>query len=223
MPLTDVQVHRYSRHIVLPQVGGKGQERLLSSSAVIAFDREGEGAASVVATYLAAAGVGGIGWMPFDSGKCRTSSSGSLCTLANIYASAGLEESISELNPDTTLKVLESVPEYADGFDLLVLSGDAPALCDFAAQFKATGGAVIRGRRRGWAGVVINTENDLGFEESLQDGADSRLPAAPSEGVLGTLLASQAICALIKEENTVGSTVQALFDLSSGLFRKVAR
>ena len=62
MPLTEAQVQRYSRHILLPEVGGGGQERLLGASAAVAFSPEGGGAAAVAAVYLASAGVGRIGW-----------------------------------------------------------------------------------------------------------------------------------------------------------------
>ncbi|HBK78928.1 MAG TPA: hypothetical protein DDZ83_04450 [Nitrospinae bacterium] len=223
MSLTEVQVRRYSRHILLPQVGGKGQERLLSSSAVIAFDREGEGAASVAATYLAASGVGRIGWMLVNGGNRWVNAEGSLSPLAGIYASAGLEESAAALNPDAVLEVIDQMPDAVDGFDLLILSGDDPTLGDAAARFEAAGGPVVRGRRCGWAGAVTSAANDPGFDELLSDDSDSRLPAAPSEGVLGAMLASRALCALIKQKQTVGSTVLARYDLSFGFFSEAAR
>jgi hypothetical protein len=53
--LTDSQVERYSRQIVLAEVGGRGQERLLAARAAIVGRGE---AAAFCATYLAAAGVG---------------------------------------------------------------------------------------------------------------------------------------------------------------------
>ena len=57
-PLSEEQIERYSRHILLPEVGGKGQEKLLRSS-VLCIGAGGLG--SPVLLYLAAAGVGRIG------------------------------------------------------------------------------------------------------------------------------------------------------------------
>jgi len=58
MPLTEQQIERYSRQIILQQVGGEGQQRLLSSRVLIAG---AGGLGSPAAMYLAAAGVGTIG------------------------------------------------------------------------------------------------------------------------------------------------------------------
>ena len=63
MELTDQQIIRYSRHIILEQVGGAGQEKLLSSKVLI-FGAGGLG--SPVALYLAATGVGTIGIVDGD-------------------------------------------------------------------------------------------------------------------------------------------------------------
>ncbi len=64
MPLTDPQIERYSRHIILEQVGGAGQEELLASKVLI-VGLGGLGAPA--ALYLAAAGVGTIGLLDGDS------------------------------------------------------------------------------------------------------------------------------------------------------------
>lgn len=61
--LTDEEIQRYSRHILLPEVGGKGQMRLKQSSVLIVG---AGGLGSPVALYLAAAGVGRIGLIDSD-------------------------------------------------------------------------------------------------------------------------------------------------------------
>ena len=57
------QVQRYARHIILPNIGGKGQRKLLDSS-VLVIGAGGLG--SPVAMYLAAAGIGRMGIVDFD-------------------------------------------------------------------------------------------------------------------------------------------------------------
>src|SRR6202030_4082864 len=60
---TPDQVSRYARHLILPEVGGAGQRKLLGSS-VLLLGAGGLG--SPAAMYLAAAGVGRIGIVDFD-------------------------------------------------------------------------------------------------------------------------------------------------------------
>src|SRR2546426_3467819 len=60
---TPDQVARYARHLILPEVGGAGQRKLLSSS-VLLLGAGGLG--SPAAMYLTAAGGGKIGILGFD-------------------------------------------------------------------------------------------------------------------------------------------------------------
>jgi molybdopterin/thiamine biosynthesis adenylyltransferase len=60
---TPEQARRYSRHIIMPQVGGNGQRRLLDAK-VLLIGAGGLG--SPTALYLAAAGVGTLGIVDFD-------------------------------------------------------------------------------------------------------------------------------------------------------------
>ncbi len=61
--LTPEEVHRYSRHLLIPDVGVAGQRRLRSAK-VLVIGAGGLG--SPVSLYLAAAGVGTIGLLDFD-------------------------------------------------------------------------------------------------------------------------------------------------------------
>jgi adenylyltransferase/sulfurtransferase len=70
--LTEEQIERYSRHIILEQVGGLGQQKLLSSRVLIIG---AGGLGSPVALYLAAAGIGTIGIIDGDKVD-RTNQSG---------------------------------------------------------------------------------------------------------------------------------------------------
>jgi molybdopterin/thiamine biosynthesis adenylyltransferase/rhodanese-related sulfurtransferase len=61
--LTESERERYARHLVLPEIGEEGQERLKSASVLIIG---AGGLGSPVSMYLAAAGVGRIGLADFD-------------------------------------------------------------------------------------------------------------------------------------------------------------
>ncbi|HCX14013.1 MAG TPA: adenylyltransferase, partial [Rhodospirillaceae bacterium] len=64
MDFTEEQIHRYARHILLQEVGGDGQEKLLNAK-VLVIGAGGLG--SPVILYLAAAGVGNIGVVDDDT------------------------------------------------------------------------------------------------------------------------------------------------------------
>ncbi len=64
MNFTESQIERYSRHIILKDVGGAGQEKILQSKVLIIG---AGGLGSPAALYLAAAGVGTIGLVDGDT------------------------------------------------------------------------------------------------------------------------------------------------------------
>ena len=73
--LTNSQIHRYGRHLVLPPFGVDAQARLVTSSVLIVGVG---GIGSSAALYLASSGVGTIGLLDHDYDLHMETSSGSL-------------------------------------------------------------------------------------------------------------------------------------------------
>ena len=64
MQLNNDEIRRYSRHLILPEVGMAGQKKIRSTS-VLCIGAGGLG--SPIAMYLAAAGIGKLGIVDFDT------------------------------------------------------------------------------------------------------------------------------------------------------------
>ena len=128
-PLTTEQIQRYSRHFLLPQVGEKGQRKLLRSK-VLLIGAGGLG--SPTAVYLAAAGVGTIGLMDGDIVDVSNLQRQILHTTANVgkaKAESGAEM-IRALNPDVNVVQLpmridvDNVMDVIKDYDLVVDGSD---------------------------------------------------------------------------------------------------
>ncbi|HYJ30268.1 MAG TPA: HesA/MoeB/ThiF family protein [Allosphingosinicella sp.] len=98
-PFADAQLDRYARHIVLKEIGGAGQRRLLAASvAVIGAG----GIGSPVIQYLAAAGVGRLRVVDDDSVSLDNLQRQLLFGTADVGRSkvAVAAEAVARLNPD---------------------------------------------------------------------------------------------------------------------------
>ncbi|HAI20885.1 MAG TPA: hypothetical protein DCM14_03160, partial [Clostridiales bacterium UBA8153] len=101
--LDNQQIQRYSRQLILPQIGGKGQRRLLESSALVVG---AGGLGSPVALYLAAAGVGTIGLLDADTVEISNLQRQILHTttslgMAKVESAA---RTLQALNPEVTVR-----------------------------------------------------------------------------------------------------------------------
>lgn len=103
MELTEEQVERYSRHIILEQVGGIGQEKLLSSKVLIVG---AGGLGSPAALYLAAAGVGTIGIVDADKVDLTNLQRQIIHHTADVGVEkvTSAESKMRAINPDVTVK-----------------------------------------------------------------------------------------------------------------------
>ena len=140
LAMTPEQVKRYSRHIIMPQVGSKGQRKLLESR-VLVIGAGGLG--SPVATYLALAGVGTIGIVDFDVVDVSNLQRQILHHTNDVGRSKVISamETLKEYNPDTNVvlhetwltseNAMEIIPQYdivvsgADNFPSRYLINDA--------------------------------------------------------------------------------------------------
>ena len=138
--LTPEQVKRYSRHIIMPQVGSKGQRNLLDAKVLIIG---AGGLGSPVAVYLALAGVGTIGIVDFDVVEISNLQRQILHRESDIGKSKVLsaKQSLAEYNSDvkvvgheaplTSENAMDIIPQYdivvngADNFATRYLVNDA--------------------------------------------------------------------------------------------------
>ena len=103
MALTEQQIERYSRQIILEEVGGAGQEKLLSSKVLIVG---AGGLGAPAALYLAAAGIGTIGIIDSD----RVDLTNLQRQIIHHTADIGTEKvnsakaKIQAINPDVTVR-----------------------------------------------------------------------------------------------------------------------
>jgi adenylyltransferase/sulfurtransferase len=129
LELTDPQIERYARHLVLPEVGEEGQARLLSSR-VLVIGAGGLG--SPVLLYLAAAGVGTLGVVDDDTVDLSnlqrqivhdTSNIGldkvesAKARLAEVNPEVRVVAHKQRLVPDTALELIGQYDLVADGSD----------------------------------------------------------------------------------------------------------
>ncbi len=102
MGLRDDQIERYSRQIILPSVGGKGQEKLLNARVLIIG---AGGLGSPCALYLASAGVGKIGIVDSDAVELNNLQRQILHSTANVGRPKveSAKERLNSLNPDSEI------------------------------------------------------------------------------------------------------------------------
>jgi molybdopterin/thiamine biosynthesis adenylyltransferase len=115
---TEDQVQRYARHIILSEIGGAGQRKLLDAK-VLCIGAGGLG--SPVAMYLAAAGVGTLGIIDFDAVDLSNLQRQIVHGTSDIGRPkvASAAERLRELNP--TIDVIEHdvILSSANAFEIL--------------------------------------------------------------------------------------------------------
>ena len=128
-PLTNEEIRRYSRHLIMPNVGMAGQGRLKAAKVLLVGTG---GLGSPLAMYLAAAGVGTIGLVDYDVvdesnlhrqvihgtsdiGRRKTESARDAITDINPYVSVVIHETL--LRSDNALEIIAPYDIVIDGTD----------------------------------------------------------------------------------------------------------
>ena len=232
--MDDNQLLRYSRQILLPEVGTEGQERLLASRALIIG---AGGLGSPTAMYLAAAGVGHIRIVDFDTVDLTNLQRQIAHTTADIGRPKvnSATERMHALNPHIEV---EAVNHALDGAHLLEAVEDVDVVLDCSDNFTTRftlNAACVKARTPLVSGAAIRMEGQVATflnqgdgpcyrclyreEGENEDTCSTTGVLAPVVGVIGSLQAVEALKVLLGIGSLDGNLLIA--DLRSMDWRKL--
>lgn len=148
------QLERYSRHIILKEVGVKGQQKLLDSKVLI-IGAGGLGAPA--ALYLAAAGVGTIGIVDADEVDLSNLQRQVIHTTADIGKAKvkSAQETMQQINPDVKVNTYRM---FVDSSNITDLIKDYDFIIDgtdnFPAKFLINDACVMAQKPFSHAGII---------------------------------------------------------------------
>ncbi len=196
MALNDQQVERYSRQIILREVGGGGQKKLLEAR-VLVIGAGGLG--SPAALYLAAAGVGQVGIVDSDRVELSNLQRQVLHGTADIGRpkAESARDRLQALNPEVKINAYnlrltsENALDLLAGYDLVIDGSD-----NFPTRYLVNDACVLAGKPLFFAGI-------LGFDGQVltilpgesaclrcvfpEPPPPGLLPTCQEAGVLGTV------------------------------------
>lgn len=154
MAFTNEQMERYSRHIILQEVGVKGQKKLLNSKVLI-IGAGGLGAPA--AMYLAAAGVGTIGIADADEVDLSNLQRQIIHGTADVGKAKvkSAKETMNAMNPDVTVNTYrtfvtsENIMDLIKDYDFIIDGTD-----NFPAKFLINDACVMAKKPFSHAGII---------------------------------------------------------------------
>ena len=200
--LTNDEVRRYSRHLIIPDVGMDGQKRLKNAK-VLVIGAGGLGSPALL--YLAAAGVGTIGIAEFDEVDESNLQRQVIHGQSDVGKSKALsaKESIAETNPYVNVVLHEerldndNVMQVFEGYDLIIDGTD-----NFATRYMVNDAAYFLGIPYVWGSIYRFDGQASVFAPMLGDDLPcyrclypeppppGMVPSCAEGGVLGVLCAS---------------------------------
>ena len=240
MDFTDQQLQRYARHIVLPEVGGVGQEKLLSSK-VLVIGAGGLGAPLLL--YLAAAGIGTLGVVDDDVVDLSNLQRQVIHATDDI-ATQKVESaaaSVSGVNPDVNFQphhtrlAADNVFSLIEGYDVIADGSD-----NFETRFLVNDACHLAGKTL-VSGAILRFEGQIAtFKSHLGDGYPcyrclyrepppaGMVPSCSEGGVLGALagtVGAMQATEVLKEVMGIGTSLSGgllLYDALESEFRKIS-
>jgi len=195
-PLTNDEVKRYSRHLIMPEVGVDGQ-RKLKASKVLCIGAGGLG--SPVAMYLAAAGVGTLGIVDFDTVDFSNLQRQILHGTPDVGRSklASAKDKLHALNPEIDIQTYEvalssqNAMQLFEPYDVIVDGTD-----NFPTRYLVNDACVLLGKPNAY-GSIFRFEGQASVF-ATKDGPCYRclypeppppglVPSCAEGGVLGVL------------------------------------
>ncbi|MDX6750319.1 HesA/MoeB/ThiF family protein [Geminicoccaceae bacterium 1502E] len=197
MEFSEEQLQRYSRQIVLPEIGGVGQERLLKAR-VLVIGAGGLGSPALL--YLAAAGIGTLGVVDDDSVDLSNLQRQILhdgASLGRLKTESALAR-LRALNPGIVLRghacrlTAANVRELVEGYDLVADGSD-----NFATRLlvhdacRALGRSLVSASVQGFSGQLTTFKAHMGAPHPCfhclhpEAPAPDALPSCAQGGVLG--------------------------------------
>ncbi|MCZ6481998.1 MAG: molybdopterin-synthase adenylyltransferase MoeB [Alphaproteobacteria bacterium] len=239
MEFSEEQIERYARHIILPEVGGEGQAKLLQSR-VLVIGAGGLG--SPLLLYLAAAGTGTLGVVDDDFVDLSNLQRQIIHGTGRIGAAKveSARETLGEINPEVTLvthqtrltaeNALELIADYdlvADGSDNFATRFLVNDAC-YLAKTPLVSAALLR-----FEGQISTFKAYLGGEEPCyrcifrEPPPPGLIPTCAEGGVLGAVagaMGSIQAVEVIKELLGIGESLSGslvLYDALTTTFRKI--
>lgn len=154
MSFTNEQLERYSRHIILSEVGVKGQRKLLGAKVLIIG---AGGLGSPAALYLAAAGVGTIGIADADNVDLSNLQRQVIHTTTDVGKAKALsaKETMQAINPDISVNIhplfvmADNISELIADYDFVIDGTD-----NFPAKFLINDACVLAKKAFSHAGII---------------------------------------------------------------------
>ena len=197
--LTVDEVRRYSRHLIIPDVGMMGQRRLMNAK-VLCVGAGGLGSPALM--YLAAAGVGTLGIVEFDTVDESNLQRQIIHGQSDIGKgkAESAKESISEINPYVKVNIhnvrldVDNVMEIFAQYDLIVDGTD-----NFATRYLVNDAAVLLKKPYVWGSIYrFDGQASVFWAEHgpcyrclyPEPPPPGMVPSCAEGGVLGVLCAS---------------------------------